>query len=489
MSLARQTRSGAVFSPWHTDHLVQVSVDAQQLLHEAALRGDEEPVSENAHGGAPSVGTIEVPPEPTFGNIGTSNDVKADVPESMVYPNGKEGDEELRRKGCERGLNTEEASELLPTNITMLPHPTSAHVSRGKAYFKEKRRKRRLEAQPFDRREPKVISKLRCSEADVYVAEDSAFSKSKYSLPGYTGVRHQSGELSSPDASFDDLIAQGYTYIPWDGMTGITIVDSEGRGIVYGASPKDTSGWKTVHVDCAEAIDQARNQCSFRAQDKSHRRGDFPALAYGISFGQGQTVPSRLLNSSVNTRALERLVQQSSLKRIAGFQGSLLRTFSPNLAQYYDETLSAIEEEHSVRRNFHNSDYASITFNFGPRTVSIPHHDVANLAYGLCAITALGNFNPDKSGFLVLRELRIIIRFPPGSTLLVPSALVEHYNLPISPNETRYSVTQYSAGGLFRWVNNGMCLNSQRSEAAELRSKEEWELGLRKLPLFDCEVS
>jgi hypothetical protein len=38
---------------------------------------------------------------------------------------------------------------------------------------------------------------------------------------------------------------------------------------------------------------------------------------------------------------------------------------------------------------------------------------------------------------------------------LIPSAILRHSNVGIGPNERRYSFTQYSAAGLFRWVSNG----------------------------------
>ena len=37
----------------------------------------------------------------------------------------------------------------------------------------------------------------------------------------------------------------------------------------------------------------------------------------------------------------------------------------------------------------------------------------------------------------------------------LPSALLTHSNIPIEEGETRYSIVQYSAEGLFRWVYNG----------------------------------
>lgn len=47
------------------------------------------------------------------------------------------------------------------------------------------------------------------------------------------------------------------------------------------------------------------------------------------------------------------------------------------------------------------------------------------------------------------------VEFPAGSTVLIPSAAIAHSNVPIQPGERRYSFTQYSAGGIFRWVDHG----------------------------------
>lgn len=68
----------------------------------------------------------------------------------------------------------------------------------------------------------------------------------------------------------------------------------------------------------------------------------------------------------------------------------------------------------------------------------------------------------------------MVIEFPPGSTILVPSAAIAHSNVPIQRGEQRYSFTQYSAGGLFRWVDHGFQTEEQfrASLPAEVLEKE-----------------
>ncbi len=70
----------------------------------------------------------------------------------------------------------------------------------------------------------------------------------------------------------------------------------------------------------------------------------------------------------------------------------------------------------------------------------------------------------------MLWNLKLIIRFPPGATILMPSALVTHSNIPIQKNEKRYVMLQYSAGALARWVYNGY--KSDKAFVATATSKQ-----------------
>ncbi|KAJ7025084.1 hypothetical protein C8F04DRAFT_896094, partial [Mycena alexandri] len=50
---------------------------------------------------------------------------------------------------------------------------------------------------------------------------------------------------------------------------------------------------------------------------------------------------------------------------------------------------------------------------------------------------------------------KLVIRFPLGATILIPSAIVRHSNRPIRAHQKHFSFVQYTAGGLFRWIFNG----------------------------------
>jgi hypothetical protein len=53
--------------------------------------------------------------------------------------------------------------------------------------------------------------------------------------------------------------------------------------------PRDDA-WDTVERGASEAIRMGGEQASFTSKQRCHRRGQFLALAIGVSFGGGQKV-------------------------------------------------------------------------------------------------------------------------------------------------------------------------------------------------------
>ena len=146
---------------------------------------------------------------------------------------------------------------------------------------------------------------------------------------------------------------------------------------------------------------------------------------------------------------------------------------------YYRHSLLVVEERMGVSRNFAGSTFACATMNFGPRVRSFMHRDSQNLPFGWCAITALGNFDATKGGHLILWDLKLAIEFPPGSTILIPSATLIHSNAALGANESRLSFTQYSAGGIFRWVEYG-CQTEAALQSLEDQTRYQEVLRLKK---------
>jgi hypothetical protein len=263
--------------------------------------------------------------------------------------------------------------------------------------------------------------------------------------------------------------------------------------------------WESVNKEAMDCCQEARERIDSDAQ-KTHPRGAFITLCSGFSHGRGRTKPMNCKQSETNAPVVEDLNKQLCFRRIAGFQSckqmagvlfprpqdflAVFRTWAPKLYDYYDEKLGRLlKKDSSLRRPF-RSIFPTATYNMGPQTVCVPHMDCANLPFGYCAITALGNYDPEKGGHLVIWECKLILEFPPGSTILIPSAILTHFNLPIAEHEVRYSFTQYAAGSLFRWVDNNFktaekhlaTLSVEEREERELADRNRWQFGLGLLP-------
>jgi hypothetical protein len=284
------------------------------------------------------------------------------------------------------------------------------------------------------------------------------------------------------------------------------IVDSEDRIIGLLASrPQSAADWEVLCKEAADAIEDARARCVFTVKQVDHRRGAFPAVPVGISHGNGTQVspgsaPQRQANQPPHrpraTSATE-ITQRScltfwerdassallALPKVSAplqcegagclFLADAFQVYFPKVHDHYEKTLDElIERDPTLRRLFPRTPFAAASVNFGPKTECCPHRDWANFSCGQCTIASLGDYDPDEGGHLAFWDLGIVVRFPPGSVILLPSALVRHSNTPIASHERRYSFAQYTSGGLFRWAWNGFKLNPRNFvESSEVQQK------------------
>ncbi|KAJ3898323.1 hypothetical protein F5879DRAFT_994920 [Lentinula edodes] len=236
------------------------------------------------------------------------------------------------------------------------------------------------------------------------------------------------------------LTASDLRLFDWDGESRVILLDASDRVIaILGGIPPGSSGdeWQ-------------------KAQQHG-RRGDFAFRTTGFGYGNGRKQPLNFrINGEENKRAVDDLLKNPAIRRVAGFQQSVFNSYSHKTYVEYQTTNQQLLRRHPhLRANFPGSPYAALTINAGPQSFSPPHQDPDNTVHGWCADTPLAKYNPDLGGHLVLWELRLAIRFPPGSTILFPSALITHSTVPIQGGETRFALIQYSSGRLFRWVANG----------------------------------
>ncbi|KAJ6603536.1 hypothetical protein DFH09DRAFT_898943, partial [Mycena vulgaris] len=275
------------------------------------------------------------------------------------------------------------------------------------------------------------------------------------------------------------------------------LLDSHRRIIaLLGGMPHDVAGWKTVTDGAARLLQDRITRLRLTEEKLHHRRAQdsFPAVAREWSHGGGQTEPGELCNNVANTKVTNELLAHEYFRRLAQFANILFAVWAPMLFAFYQVQMTLLARwKPAMRRNFAKSVFAACTFNFGPRAICAPHLDFANLSWGWCSITALGDYDPNVGGHLILWDLCLVIRFPPGSTILLPSALIRHSNVPIRAHEQRCSFVQYTAGGLFRWVCNGFqtdedwerSASSKEKAEREAESRERWQRGMGMFSVID----
>ncbi|KAG6835935.1 hypothetical protein H0H93_013186 [Arthromyces matolae] len=282
------------------------------------------------------------------------------------------------------------------------------------------------------------------------------------------------------------LSSLNFRLVLWDGITPKPILDRSQRIVaVLAGQPRD-NGWFQALARATSLMEDVRQRGDFSPESINHSRGRFPTLASGYAHGGGRKQPgSQRPRSLVNAALVDELLVV--FERVANFQSHVLAAWQPRIYSYFLKMASTLRRsELGLVQNWPNSVYSSAVWNLGPQTACFKHIDFANLPFGLCAVTALGSFNPTRSGHIILWGLNLVVEFPPGATALVPSAVVPHGNTPVQIDESRYSFTQYCSGGLFRWMERGMqgdrdyfkAMSENDYAASREEDAKRWEFGL-----------
>ncbi|KAF7358609.1 hypothetical protein MSAN_01199600 [Mycena sanguinolenta] len=292
--------------------------------------------------------------------------------------------------------------------------------------------------------------------------------------------------------SLAELIGLGFQIIHWDGISPRPLVDSMGRAFASLAGQPRDDGWRAA-VSCAYQFIKAQGDAAdFPTPMRHHRRGLFAAMGVGLMYGKGLRIPMWLDNKEFTPLA-ERLLAHPDIVRMAHFTSFAFSLWAPRLYKYYvDHNAALASLLPKARRPFPKSVFASAAFNFGPSICTFKHHDVCNLPFGWCAIQALGSFDATTGGHLVLWDAKLVVEFPSGAVILLPSATIAHSNVPVADSEERISFTQFTAGGLFRWTDNGGRTEEQLAqedpdEYARLIVKKDtrWQEGLSYFSTID----
>jgi hypothetical protein len=167
--------------------------------------------------------------------------------------------------------------------------------------------------------------------------------------------------------------------------------------------------------------------------------------------------------------------------------------YFPRLFQEYTHMMEIFHKKYNVGYPLKHAVFAAASTNHGPRAITFEHTDQGNKANGICPIFCSGKFDPKKSGHLILRDLQLLVEFPPGTFILIPSAVLLHGNVLIGEDEERESLTLFSAGGLFRWLEYGFQSEKTLYKTRQMeflaqemeKRKTRWKHGLSQFSTID----
>ncbi|KAJ3752821.1 hypothetical protein EV360DRAFT_54542, partial [Lentinula raphanica] len=272
------------------------------------------------------------------------------------------------------------------------------------------------------------------------------------------------------------------------------VVDKCGRVIaVLAGKPRDPK-WDKLMKDLEDLVRAARRKMTFSEKQKNNKRVSGPSVSLGTSFGGGSQRPGTMAFYGISNRdILINLTASPSFQRLVGFTNCKFPLrFSADLLGFVTRRSRYLCAQVMTG---HRSDLENYFIGTGPGNLQVLSNYLQvylDLQVRYLPLL-LGRFDPDKGGRLVLWDLGLIVRLPPGSTILIPSALLTHSNLPIQDGEERYSVVQYSSSGLFRWVYNGFMsdkdfLETKKPVDIKKRAKDRkarWGNGLKMFSLWN----
>ncbi|KAI4517041.1 hypothetical protein K525DRAFT_211793, partial [Schizophyllum commune Loenen D] len=380
-----------------------------------------------------------------------------------------------------------------PLPSSAAPEPPALH--NGHKYHANKRskairrRKRKLAQEALDAvdAEPEVRQATRRKHVDAAepIARPIALEQLPVTKTGYTAMREpQRGRALHRTYRLEEMVGPNslfkFDLLRWAGRYTVPCVTPNdeqvfmvlaGRPDTPEGGASEANSYDADMNGLADLIEEVAPQLSLTDQQRRHRRGVFPATAHGHAYGGGRKEPMKIAEKSSNAPLFRKLLKHPGMKRLAGFSTGVASGWGPKLVKFYRKYGKAVRSRYPhLKRNFRHGVWAALTINYGPRTVTLPHRDFANIPWGWCPITALGRYNPRRGGHLIIWELKLVIEFPPGATIIIPSSVLTHSNVAVGRNERRFSVTQYTAGGLIRWVDQGY--QSKEAFMAKLGTQE-----------------
>jgi hypothetical protein len=95
-----------------------------------------------------------------------------------------------------------------------------------------------------------------------------------------------------------------------------------------------------------------------------------------------------------------------------------------NLQQLFDHHMTTLPSTSTTRYS------PLLPSTTGPQTISLKHTGSGNYFASSCHIHSGGSYNHKRNGHIFLFNLKLVVEFPAGSDILIPSGALAHGNTP-----------------------------------------------------------
>ncbi|KAJ7178545.1 hypothetical protein C8R43DRAFT_942198 [Mycena crocata] len=232
-----------------------------------------------------------------------------------------------------------------------------------------------------------------------------------------------------------------YALFRWRGRETCLVVDRVNFVIGVLGNPSASTEWTELMEQTTQLLEQAASKFSI---------GDLTFVDIGLAYMEwertGVQRPAELIESDMDASAevVEFVASHVNIRALSQNANTLLNEVLPGVATCANAHGAAIFAlEPTLNRIVPHGAWTNMCIDLGGQTDALPKQHIHILGWAWIAITAFGNFNPDLGGHLILWDVGRVIRFPPGTTILLP-ALIRYSIAKIQPGETRYSIIQYT---------------------------------------------
>ncbi|KAJ7180031.1 hypothetical protein C8R43DRAFT_1117376 [Mycena crocata] len=357
------------------------------------------------------------------------------------------------------------AADPLPEELPPPPLPGRAHASvqtteRGSLISETL--KRREAARVAAEREHRFVS----VQEDISSRRRESWSRSptpRATIHIADGGRFDESLIEDRDYEYEEVVGRDsllhFRLVSWGGGTPRAVFAKDSNGdeqlvLMLGGRCRNCDWLKDVVAPAMRHCEIATSSIQQTEAEKDAKKPPTLVGGVGHTFNEPTAAPIPLLNTLI----FSQLLGTMAMKRLLGFGSGLL-------AAYCTAAFEALKNqkerflEHDPRALYptDSSVYSAVSLELGgPHCRGIPQGDPERSEVASWSIlTALGKYSALHGGHIIFWDLGLVVCFPVGASILIPSALVRYSFVKVRDHEKRYSILQYAGAGIGRWFQNG----------------------------------